>query len=136
MLATARNAVLQSMLRAGLLEKLPAPDDGTTIALRITAAGLAAVGEAGTAEASGEAAAGAWEAGEGQPAIAPPEVERAPAGPPIGSRPAASSRAAATALLVAWDAGVERSALSVSVEALRAALSRAGASRPARDPSA
>jgi len=55
---------------------------------------------------------------------------------PAAQRGHTSLRAAATTLLVAWGAGVERSALPLAMEALRAALSRVGAARPPRDSSA
>jgi hypothetical protein len=129
--AAARMAVMQSMLSAGLLEEVPGAE-GT--ALRITAAGLVALGAANAAE---EAARGAQEGREGQPAsIAAPAVREPPVAPAVLSLPRTTLRDAATALLVAWDAGVERSALPASIEALRAALSHSRATRPPRDPSA
>ena len=55
--AAARNAVFQSLLRAGLLEEVSAADEEVRRAFRITAAGLAAVGAAASpVEAMGEAA--------------------------------------------------------------------------------
>jgi hypothetical protein len=127
--------MLQSMLRAGLLEEVPARDD-VTMLLRITAAGLVAVGELSCAEPAGEAAQSAQEGeGEQQTSIAAPEGQEPPPSPTVA--PARTSlRTAMTALLVAWDAGVERSGLPVSIEALRAALTRGAANRPAPDPSA
>ncbi|WP_458094220.1 DUF3489 domain-containing protein [Roseomonas sp. WA12] len=126
----ARNVVFQSMLRAGLLEEVSG-DDGTL--LRITAAGLTAVGAPGAAEPAKEAVVGAQEGGDG---------EQANIGPARGPRAASAAhcaaarislRDAATALLVAWDAGLERPALPTSIEALRAALRCGGATRPPRD---
>jgi hypothetical protein len=130
----ARNAVLQSMLRAGLLEEVPGAE-GT--ALRITEVGLAALGERSTAETAGEGDVEAQEGKVGQPARGATQGEqKPPVEPPAPSQPATSLRAAATALLVALDAGVERSALSASIETLRAALSRGRGSRGARGSSA
>ncbi|MBP0495701.1 DUF3489 domain-containing protein [Roseomonas sp. SG15] len=113
------------MLRTGLLEGVADPDDRATTVLRITAAGLEAIDGPTTTELA------VMEADEGGGEH--PATKSAPAAPP---QPRTSLRAAATALLVAWDAGLERSALAGSVEALRAALTRAGATRPPRDPSA
>jgi hypothetical protein len=122
--AVARNAVFRSMLNAGLLEEVPAPaehhdlrwrqkDDGW-IALRITEAGLRAVGI------EPETATGAAE-----------EARVAPSGPPARL----TLREAATALLVAWDAGTEHPALPASMEALRSALAgRRGQGRTDRAP--
>ena len=59
--AAARNAVLQSMLRAGLLEEV-STDEGT--ALRITEAGLAALGAPGASERGAEAVVEAQEGRE------------------------------------------------------------------------
>ncbi|MBP0496544.1 DUF3489 domain-containing protein [Roseomonas indoligenes] len=133
--AAARNAVVQSMRRAGLLEEMPEPDDGTTV-LRITAAGLEAVGAPCTAEPAREADVSTQEGGEGQPGITAAQGDQEPSVAPASLPPPwVSLRDAAIALLVAWDAGMERSALPASIEALRAALSRAAATRPPRDPS-
>ncbi|MCR0985739.1 MarR family winged helix-turn-helix transcriptional regulator [Roseomonas populi] len=109
--ATARNSVFQSMLRAGLLEEMPAPNGGMPKMLRITAAGLATIGEPSVAEAGGE---GTQVDVEGQQASTNAQETQAPpvasATPPLTRT---TLREAATALLVAWDAGVERSALPV-----------------------
>jgi hypothetical protein len=132
--AAARNAVFQSMLRAGLLEEVSA-DDVTV--LRITEAGLAAVGTAGAAESGREAAIETQQASEGQPdgRAAPPGREAV--SEPAVPQPRTSLRDAATALLMAWDAGLERPALPTSIEALRAALGRrVGQGRAGRDPAA
>lgn len=132
--AAARNSVLQSMLKAKLLEEVPKPEGDTTM-LRITAAGLAAVGEPSTVEPAEDAVLAGQEGGvEPQAGGAAPEVQERPVAPAI-PQPRTGLRDAATALLAAWDAGVERSALRVSIEALRAVLSRVGVNRPARDPS-
>ncbi|MFH5927571.1 hypothetical protein, partial [Roseomonas sp. SXEYE001] len=131
--AAARTAVFQSMLRAGLLEEVPAPDGGTTIALRITAAGLAAVGAPDAAETAADV-----QEGGGLPPARSATLEGL--GQPVASevprQTGTTLRAAVTALLVACDAGLECSALPASIEALRAALGRGGVTRPARDPSA
>jgi hypothetical protein len=126
--AAARNAVFQSMIRAGLLEELPT-EDGSV--LRITEAGLAAVDAPGASETGGEAVSGAREGREGPPG------QDVPVEPPAASQPRTSLREAATALLVAWDAGLERPALPTSIEALRAALGRrTGQGQSGREPAA
>ncbi|MBI0539752.1 DUF3489 domain-containing protein [Roseomonas sp. KE2513] len=104
---------------------------------RITAAGLMAVGGPSTAELAGEAAQVAQEGREaGKTSMAASEAQVPSIAPVAQPQPRSTLRDAATALLVAWDAGVERSALPGSIEALRTALSRSTASRPARDPAA
>ncbi|MCR0985290.1 DUF3489 domain-containing protein [Roseomonas populi] len=132
----ARNAVFQAMLKAGLVEEVPATGDGTAMVLRITAAGLAAVGASCTTEPAREAGVGAQEGGEGQPGITAAQGGQEPPVAPAAPQSRTSLRDAATALLVAWDAGLERPALPASMEALRAALRRGRATRPPRDPSA
>jgi hypothetical protein len=122
--AAARSAVLQSMLRAALLEEVSGAE-GTV--LRITEAGLTALGAQGVPETGREAAVGAQEGGAGQPAgIAVLQGREAP-GEHAAPHSRTSLRDTATALLVAWDAGLERPALLTSIEALRAALRRGGA---------
>ena len=133
--AAARNAVFQSMLRAGLLEEVSAADEEVRRALRITAAGLKAVGEPRPAEPAKEAVRSVQEdRGRQSTSVDMPEIQKRPVAPAV-PQPRPSLRGAATALLVAWDAGVERSALPASIEALRAALGRSKAIHPARDPS-
>ncbi|HEY8613111.1 MAG TPA: DUF3489 domain-containing protein, partial [Roseomonas sp.] len=91
-------------------------EDGTWIALRITAAGLQAIGSKPEAATIAE---GATMAKSG----------------PAGGR--TSLRDAAAALLVAWDAGQGGPELPTAVQVLRAALARRyDPSRPPRDPSA
>jgi len=63
--AAARNAVIQSMLKAGLLEEVPDPEGDTAVALRITPAGLRAVGAPVTVRTGGEVAADTREGREG-----------------------------------------------------------------------
>jgi hypothetical protein len=116
------------MLRAGLLEDV---SGGESAVLRITEAGMAALGLSDAAETCGVAEAGAHEGKEGQPNGMGASQEEALADPPAAPLARTSLQDAATALLAAWDAGVERSALPVSVEALRAALIR-GHARPTR----
>ncbi|WP_052402288.1 DUF3489 domain-containing protein [Muricoccus aerilatus] len=135
--AAARNAVFQSMLKAGLLEEAPDPGGSPTKVLRITTAGLAAVGVPSMAELVGEAAQVAQEGREaGKTSTAASGAQMPPIAPVAPPQPCTTLRDAAVALLVAWDAGVERSALPASIEALRAALNRSRAGRPVRDPSA
>ncbi|WP_458098009.1 DUF3489 domain-containing protein [Roseomonas sp. WA12] len=129
--AAARNAVFQAVLRAGLLEEVSG-DKGA--ALRITEAGVAAVEASGGTEPAEQAIAELQEGREGQPAgTAGPRGQEPPAAPLV-PEPRISLRDAATALLVAWDAGLERPALPTSIEALGAALGRGGAARPTRAP--
>ena len=124
--AAARNAVFQSMLRAGLLEEATANEGAM---LRITKAGLAAAGAPSQAEPQEGR-------GGGPAADAAPQDQRAPVEPHV-PQSRTSLRDAATALLVAWDAGLERPALPTSIEALRAALGRrVGQGRAGRAPAA
>jgi len=102
------------MLKAGLLEEVPAPGDDTTVVLRITEAGLVAIGEPSTAEPVGEGGVPAQEGGEGQQSGgAAPDVHEPHDTPTPPPRPRTSLQQAATALLVAWDAG--GSALPVAI---------------------
>ena len=64
--AAARNAVLQSMLRAGFLEEVSNPEGDPAMVLRITPAGLRAVGAPVTVKVSRGVAADAQEGREGQ----------------------------------------------------------------------
>jgi hypothetical protein len=132
--AAARNAVFQSMLKAGLLEEVSA--DNCT-ALCITSAGLAALDAPAASETGGETVVGAQEGREGLPA----GTAATRGQEPLLARPAppqrrTSLREAATALLVAWDAGLERLELLATMEALRAALGRRILDGIARNPSA
>jgi hypothetical protein len=147
--AAARNAVFRSMLKHGLLTEVPAPTDyvalgwrqdeaGAWIALRATEAGLRAIGEDAAEGSSGPSA-------ETMPAlprsespaaaasspvgVVSGEVAEAPGTPSTGQRGALarlSLRAAAQALLTAWD-GNDGLGLAAAMDALRAALP----SRPA-----
>ncbi|WP_052402916.1 DUF3489 domain-containing protein [Muricoccus aerilatus] len=133
----ARNAVFQSMLKAGLLEEVANPGGNPARVLRITTAGLTAAGEPRTAELVGEAAQVAQEVrARDKTRAAAPEAQVLPVSPAAQPQPRSTLRDAATALLVAWDAGEGRPDLPGAVEALRAALSRAGATRSSCDPSA
>ncbi len=101
--AAARNSVFQSMLRAGLLEEGPDPSGSATRVLRIAAAGLTAVGERSTVELAGEAAQVVQEGREaGKTSTAASEAQVLPVAQP---QPRSTLQDAATALLVAWDAG-------------------------------
>ena len=134
--SAARNAVFRSLVRAGLLEEVPSPD-GAPTTLRITAAGLAAVGGPAPDEVPEEASVGVREVGKGEgAALDAPELREAPASSSPSPRSTSALRGAATAVLATWDAGEGQPGLPGAVEALRAALSRAGATRSARDPSA
>jgi hypothetical protein len=161
--AAARQAVLRSLIGKALLEEVPArcdhaalgwrqDEDGAWIALRITAAGLAAIGIEPAAIAQGAdepqetaiAPAAPQEASLAAFPAAPPLVSgEAPEGPqrptvsrcgPIG-RTAALRMAVAT-VLAAWDAP-ERGGLDDALGGLRDAM--AGSQpppRPTRDPAA
>jgi hypothetical protein len=136
--AAAQRAVIRSLLKAGLLEEVPAPDgepqftwrhaaDGNGLALRVTVAGCTAVG----AEYPTDTA--------GAPDAAPIDPVADPADPqpiPAGKR---SLRRAAQAVIDAWDsrAATEDTRLADAVEQLRSGLAtrltpRLGAPRPAR----
>jgi hypothetical protein len=150
----ARQAVLRSMIAKGLLEEVLAPreaialgwrqdEDAAWIALRITAAGLAAIGVEPEAtahvpdpelggltpaefEEEQELAQAALDAGIDL-SVAPEDAPTAPA-----PAPRASLRDAAAAVLAAWDASPAQDAtdnpISRAIEALRAVL----AGKPAR----
>ena len=135
--AAARNAVVQSILRAGLLEEVSEPD-GCPVTLRITSAGLAAIGgEPSPVDTMGEAAASPQEGRVGQGSTtALPNTPEAPATAAALRQTRTTLHSAAAGLLVAWDAGEGRPELTGAVEALRAALSRGGANRLPRGPSA
>ena len=131
--AAARNAVFQSMLRAGLLEEVSGSEGAM---LRITEAGLAAAGVPGISDPAEEVVVGPQEGREEDLAgVAAPRGHEAPLEAPV-LQSRSSLRDAARALLMAWDAGLQRPALPTSIEALRAALRRGKATRPPRDQSA
>jgi hypothetical protein len=162
--AAARQAVLRSMIAKGLLAEVPAPseaialgwrqdEDGAWVALRITAAGLAAIGvepEAAPKDADEpQETATAPVAAPGDslaafPPAPPPTSGEAPEGPlrppvsqrgPIGR--AAALHMAATSVLAAWDEP-ERDGIDGALASLRAALTATPraerADRPPRDP--
>ncbi len=128
----AKRVVIQSMVKAGLVEQVQADDDqpawrtgddGVRYALRATDAGLHAVRAAV----------------EDEPAAREPNPAVAGHVPAAAMRPAParlSAKIAAHAVLTAWDDPTEgRPALPDAIEALRAALSgRRGSSRPAAAP--
>ena len=140
--AAARRAVVQSLLKARLLEEVAADydqpawrttDAGERFALRATEAGLHAAG-VGTADISPEPAqCGLLEAETASAARHAPEqtgpAQDAPVASQAGTRP--TVRAAAQAVMAAWDeAG--RSALPDAIAALRTALAAVQQHRPAR----
>ena len=159
--AAARQSVLRSLTAKGLLEEVPAlreqvalgwrqDEQGAWIALRITAAGLAAIGIVADAEEDhGErpeaADAAAPGQGESLAAVAPtppstngqsPEgPQRPPASQRGGIGRGAALRIAASAVLTAWDAPV-RDGLEEVIAGLRNAMAsmprqaRAAARRP------
>ena len=139
----ARNAVVKSMLTAGLVEELPSAADqpawrtneqGERLGLRATQAGLAAVGVAVDpykTELSNASAAG--DSGPGEAAgcsILPTGCATATRAP---LSPRARLCAAAEAVLAAWenDTTEGRPALPSTLVALRAALATVRQSRPA-----
>ena len=137
LLAAAKRAVVQSLLRAGLLEEIAAADDGAAwrttetskcLALRATAAGLAAI-ECTTAR-DGSADSD-HQVGKSAPVSASndqPAAEQAPTTSTDTAGVAAQItrlglRAAAEAVLMTWDdPDRNRPALPDAMEALRAAL--------------
>ena len=134
--AAAQRAVVQSLLKAGLLEEMAADDDqpawrtaedGTWHALRVTDAGLCAVGaepteQATTAEGGQQVAEEDSEAPHGLPPS--PAAPDAPTAPPQASGRQAL-RSAAQAVVAAWDdTTMGHPALPGAMEALRAALAR------------
>jgi len=143
--AAARRAVVQSMLKAGLLEEIAADDDqpawrtidtGERFALRVTEAGLQAAG-AESADTSPEPAQtdphGADTAAAAQLAPEPPAA--GPEEPAAAQQPNARLplRAAAQAVVAAWDEE-GHPALPDAIAALRAALPTAVAPRTERPP--
>jgi hypothetical protein len=139
--AAARNAVFRSMIKHGLLAEIPAPQEyigcgwrqdeaGAWIALRITDVGLCAIGANGAAAA---------EPSETMPIMPSCELPAAAASSPAdnggeaadatgaastGQRTASarlSLRAAAQALLAAWDAN-DGLGLAAAMDALRSAM--------------
>ncbi|MCQ4159198.1 DUF3489 domain-containing protein [Roseomonas sp. GC11] len=133
--AGARQKVAQALLKQGLVRTQPSPEGeaatawtiaGATMALQITEAGLRALGEESAAE---EPATGADtappEAEEATPqGEEPPATEAAPAAPTPA--PGGRLRAAAAAVLAAWEA---EASLDAPMAALRLAL--AGPASPA-----
>jgi hypothetical protein len=128
--AAAQRAVIRSLLKAGLLAEVPAPNDkpqftwrhgdnGDSVALRITAAGLSAIGVEKPIDHTGTTGAGM------------PEGVAGPVGPeprPVVRR---NLRRAAQAILDAWDrtpvaAGPQ---LTAAVDQLRIGLSARPAPR-------
>ena len=141
--AAARNAVFRSMLKHGLLAEIPTPAEsvglgwrqdeaGAWIALRITDAGLQAIGEdalEGISEPSAEtmpalarsespAAAASSLVGNGDEVV---EAAGAPSTGQHGALGRPSLRAAARAMLAAWDAN-DGLGLAAAMNALRTAM--------------
>ena len=113
--AASRNAVIASLLRAGLLEEVGPTGEGSLRVLRITQVGLAAIGQEPRAE------------GEEHDTSTNKETTAA--------EPAHRTlRGAAGAVLAAWDAGEGREGLRSAVEAVRAALARRRAEGAPRAP--
>ena len=144
--AAAQRAVLQSLLKGGLIEEVAADDDqpawrttdaGERFALRITDAGLNAIGveSAGTPEPS---KGGAQEAETASTAPQAPEPAEAAQDAPVAAQQTGARltlRAYAQAVLAAWDED-GRSALADAIAALRAALTTATRPRTERAPRA
>ncbi|MBI0539784.1 hypothetical protein D9599_30290 [Roseomonas sp. KE2513] len=103
--AAARNAVFGSLLRVRLLEEALC-SDGARRELRITTAGFAAVGGSGPDEVTGSAAVDTREGGGAEKAtLGTLEPQEAPASASPSPRSDSVLRAAATAVLSAWDEG-------------------------------
>src|SRR4051812_45659204 len=131
--AAARRAVVQSLLKAGLLEEIAADDDqpawrttdsGERFALRVTDAGLGAVGAeiAQRGPHEGETATGAPHA---------PATAIAAEAAPIAAQRASTRltlRAAAQAVVTAWEEE-GHPAVPDAIAALRAALTTAAGPR-------
>ena len=141
--AAAQRAVVQSLLKFGLLLEVGADDDqpawrstdgGERLALRITEPGLLAIGAEG-AETSPETAQGtAHEAETAIEAPQPPQPTQAAQSGPLTSQQADTRpalRVTAQAVLAAWDED-GRPALPDAMDALRAALEKAASTRPTR----
>jgi hypothetical protein len=121
--AAARNGVIRSMLRAGLVEEVASVgEDGAVPKLRATAAGLLAVAFQVSQEVAGpyDEPRQAPSKIEGGGSVVLPPADVAPAAPdaPVGRT---TPRVAAEALLAAWDA---QHGVTEAVAALRAALAR------------
>ena len=135
----AQRAVVKSLLNAGLLEEVPADEnqpagrtaeDGTRVALWVTDAGVRAVGLEPPSSPPNSAQGGPLVADNAQPAPQSPEPSTAAQGPLVSRR--ARLRAAAVALLAAWDdADDSRPGLPDAVAALHAALVRPTRPQPA-----
>ncbi len=136
----AQRAVVQSMLKAGFIEEVPAEADepawrtlesGKRFALRATQAGLVAVGAvtAPTArEGPAQATQGGYDPNGGLDRPTPPETDAAGQTPPAAP---VRLRAAAEAVVTALNGSTDVSpALAAALEVLRAAL--AGTGRSAR----
>jgi len=136
--AAARRAVVQSMLKAGLIEEVAADDDqpawrtterGERFALRVTDAGLSAV----AVESAPHEAAQPAETANAAPQAAQP-AEAAHDAPVAAEQASArlTLRACAQAVVAAWDEE-GRLALPAALAPLRTALGEARG-RPARTP--
>jgi P4 family phage/plasmid primase-like protien len=126
----AKRSVIRSLLKASLLEEVPAPDDepqftwrpddtGDSLALRITAAGLSAIGVENPTDHTGTTGAGM------------PEGDAGPVGPEPGPAGRRSLQSAAQAVIDVWDrspAAGDRQ-LIAAVDQLRIGLSARPAPR-------
>jgi hypothetical protein len=140
--AAARRAVVQSMLKAGLIEEVVADHDlpawrttesGERFALRVTEAGLHAVGVA-TADTAPEPAQGGPQEAETASAAphAPEQAEAAQDAPvPAHAGPRKALRTAAQAVVAAWNEE-GHPALPDAIAALHDALATTRERRPAR----
>jgi len=139
--AAARRAVVQSMLKAGLIEEVAADDDqpawrttdaGERFDLRITGAGLRAVGVEPADTAPEPAQGGPHEADTASAAPHAPEPAEAAPDAPVAARAIAhpALRTVAQAVVAAWDEE-GHPALPDAIAALRAALATMHERRPA-----
>jgi hypothetical protein len=141
--AAARRAVVQSLLKAGLLEEAPADGDqpawrttesGERLALRVTEAGLQAVGAEPTATSPEPAQSGPQDAETASAAPQAPEPEEPAQGAPAApqrANPRLTLRTCAKAVVAAWDQE-GRPALPDAIAALRTMLADTQQRRPAR----
>jgi hypothetical protein len=150
--AAARDAVVRSLLKQGLLAECAAPrehlgaawrqgEDGTPIALRITDAGLQAIGVE-MADENTVAPAGTTESASDvrdpeAASLAGTQAEEGASTSPAASAsssPAGRLRVVAQQVLAAWENDAnQRSDLPAAIEALRQALSKPVRATPRRD---
>jgi len=135
----ARRSVVQSLLKAGLIEEVVAgadqpgwrlDDQGARFALRVTAAGLNVIGNASTDPATGAAAPSLTRQEPDETDASSSRTSHSPLASSIGVGVRPTVRAAAQDILAAWDdTDPTRPAMPDAIAALRTALASV---RPAR----